>query len=66
MLHMKVPKLGIESELQLSPYTTATPDPSMSVTYTIAHSNTGSLTHKAWPGIKLAFSWILVFLTAEP
>ena len=32
----------------------------MSVTYTIAHSNTGSLIHWARPGIELASSWMLV------
>ena len=31
----------------------------VSVTYTIAHSNTGSLTHRARPGIKPASPWIL-------
>ena len=34
---MKVPKLGVESELQLPAYATAT--------YTTVHSNAGSLTH---------------------
>ena len=38
--HMEVPRLGVESELQLPAYTTAT-----SATYTTAHGNTGSLTH---------------------
>ena len=38
-----------------------------SATYTTAHSNTESLTHEARPGIKLAFSWILVrFISTEP
>ena len=32
----------------------------MSVTYTVAHSNMGSLTHWARPGIKSEASWILV------
>ena len=45
--HMEVPRLGVQSELQLPAYTTvtATPDPSCVVTYSIAHGNTGSLTH---------------------
>ena len=67
--HMEVPRLGVESELQLLTYTTATAirDPSMSATYTIAHSNAGSLAHWAGPGIEPASSWILVrFITAEP
>ena len=39
----------------------------MSVTYTAAHSNAGSLTHWGRPGIELASSWILVGLfTTEP
>ena len=40
---MEVPRLGVEPELQLPAYATATamPDP----TYTTAHGNTGSLTH---------------------
>ena len=37
------------------------------MTYTTAHSNTRSSTHRARPGIKPASSWILVgFVTAEP
>ena len=38
---------GVELELQLPAYTTATAtrDPSSSVTYTTAHGNGGSLTH---------------------
>ena len=38
-----------------------------SVTYTTAHSNAGSLTHWARPGIEPVSSWILTgFVTAEP
>ena len=45
----------------------AVPDPSWSVTYITAHSNTRSLTHWARPGIEPASSWILVrFVSAEP
>ena len=45
--HMEVPRLGVESELQLLTYTTATatPDLNQSVTYTTARGNVGSLTH---------------------
>ena len=39
----------------------------MSVTYTTTHSNTGSLTHLARPGIERASSWMLVrFISIEP
>ena len=46
---MELPRLGVESELQLLAYTAATAmqDPSRagSSTYTTAHGNAGSLTH---------------------
>ena len=44
---MEVPRLGVESELQLLAYTTATApaDLSQSATYTTAYGNTRSLTH---------------------
>ena len=67
--HMEVPRLGVKLELQLPVYNTAmaTPDPGWSVTYTAAHSNTGSLTHWAGPGIEPTSSRILVRLvTADP
>ena len=32
----------------------------LSATYTTAHGNTGSLTHRVRPGIKPEFSWMLV------
>ena len=52
--NMEVPRLGVESELQLPAYPTA-------------HSNPGYLTHWVRPGIEPAFSWILVgFITSEP
>ena len=69
LLHMKVPRLGVESELQLQAYTTATaaPNPALSATYTTAHNHARSLTHRVRPGIEPASSWILVRLvTAEP
>ena len=45
--HVEVPRLGVESELLLPAYATVTamPDPTVSATYTTAHSNPGSLTH---------------------
>ena len=59
---MEVPRLGVESELQLPAYATAiaTPDPNWSVTYTTAQGNARSLTHLAKPGIKAKTSWFLV------
>ena len=44
---MEVPRVGVESELQLWAYTTA-------------HGNAGSLIHWAKPGIKPTISWMLV------
>ena len=53
-LHMGVPRLGSESELQLLAYTTA-------------RGIAGSLTHGVKPEIEPASSWIPVgFVTAEP
>ena len=60
--HMEVPRLGVEWELRCQP----TPQPQQCqiwatwVTYTTTHSNTGSLTHWAAPGIKPMSSWIQV------
>ena len=48
MQHMEVPRLGVQVELQLPAYTTATTKHRIraaSVTYTTAHCNTGPLTH---------------------
>ena len=45
---MEVPRLGVESELQLLACATATAVQDLSlvsITYTAAHSNAGSLTH---------------------
>ena len=65
--HTEVPRLGVESELLHWPTSQpqqhriqATP-----VTYTTAHSNAGSLTHGARPGMEPASSWILVPLSHE-
>ena len=39
----------------------------MSETYTTAHGNAGSLTHRARPGIEPATSWLLVgFISTVP
>ena len=47
MRHMEVPRLGVELELQLPDYATATAtwDLKESAAYTIVHSNARSLTH---------------------
>ena len=68
--HMEVPRLGGKSELQPKP----TPQPqqhqlgirAVSVTYTTAHGNAGSLTHWVKPGIKPESSWILVGFGTPP
>ena len=45
--HMEVPRLGVQLDLQLPAYTTATATriQAASVTYITAHDNSGSLTH---------------------
>ena len=42
---MEIPTIGVESELQLPAYTTATLILATSVTYAMACSNARSLTH---------------------
>ena len=67
--HMEVPRLGVESELYLPAYTTATAiqDLRGMCNYTTAHNNTRSLTHWVRPEMEPASSWILVrFITTEP
>ena len=67
--HTEVPRLGVELELQLLVYVTATAQkiPAASSTYTTVHDNDGSLTHRARPGIEPTSSWMLVgLLPAEP
>ena len=63
--HMEVPRLGAELEPQLLAYATATAmwDPSDPSIHTTAHSNTGSPTHWARPGIKPESSCIPVGFT---
>ena len=67
--HVEVPRLGIQSELQLPAHTVATTTqvPSCVCTYTTAHINTGSLTHWLRPGIEPTSARILVgLISAEP
>ena len=56
MCHMEVPRVGVESELQLPAYTTATATPDLNYVFdlhlTATHSNSRSLTHWARLGIK--------------
>ena len=71
LCHMKVPRLGVELELQLLAYATVTATcviraTSVIYVYTKAHSNAGSLIHWGRPGIKPTFSWILMFVSAAP
>ena len=66
---MEVPRLGVESELQLLAHATATAvwDPSHVCDLHHIHSNAGFLTHSARPGIEPESSWILVgFTSSEP
>ena len=52
--HMEVPRLLVESELQLPAYTTTTATQGIQATcVTTAHGNTGSLTHLVRPRIEL-------------
>ena len=69
--HMGVPRLGVKLELQLPAYhhsqTQQSRIQATSATYIIAHSNAGSPTQGARPGIEPASSRILVgFVSAEP
>ena len=57
--HMEVPSLGVQSDLQLWAYATATWDLShVCMTYTTAHGNAGSLTHGVRPGMEFASSGV--------
>ena len=67
---MEVPRLGVESELQLlaksHSHSKAKTEQSL-LPHTAVHSNAGSLTHWVGSGIELVSSRILVgFVTAEP
>jgi len=64
--HVEVPRLGVESELQLPATATAMPDPSH--VFDLQHSSRQYqiLNPCARPGIKLSSSGILVrFITAD-
>ena len=66
---MEVSRLGVQSELQLPAYATATAMQirAVSVTYTTAHGNARSSTHRVRPGMEPTSSWILVgFITVAP
>ena len=61
--------LGVKSDLRLQ----AAPQPqqrrnqAVSSTYTTAHDNAGSLTHRVRPGLESTTSWFLVgFISAAP
>ena len=60
--HMEGPRLGVQLQVQILAYTTATAtwDPTHSVTYTTVHGNTGPLIHWARLGTEPASSWMLV------
>ena len=67
--HMGVPRLGVQSELQLPANVRATAMQirATSATYTTAHGNVRSLTHWGRPGIEPAIPWFLVeFVSAAP
>ena len=67
---MEVPRLEVESELQLLAYAMATATQDLSHfcnLHVTAHDNTRSLTHWESPGIEPASSWLLVgFIIIEP
>ena len=66
---MDIPRLGVELEMQLPNYTTATAMPDLSCICNLHHSsrqNARSLTHWERPGIEPASWWILVgFISTE-
>ena len=66
--HMEIPRLGVQLECshQPKPQTQQEGIQALSATYTTAHGNAGSLTHRVRPGIEPTTSWILVwFITTE-
>lgn len=64
LLHMDVPGLRVESELQLPAYTHSHSNAwfqlHLQPALQLVATPDGSLVHWAWPGIKPAVSWILV------
>ena len=70
MQHVEVPRLGVESELQLPAYVMPQPQQcrirAVSATHTAAHDIAGSVIYGARPGIEPVSSWISVgFVNAE-
>ena len=65
--HMEVPRLGVQSELQLHhSHSNIRSEPRLKPT-TTAHCNPRSLTHWSRPGIKPETSWFLVgFVSTAP
>ena len=64
---MEAPRLGVKWSCSCGPMPQPRQIWATSGNYTIAHGNTGSLTHWARSGIKSESSWILVgFVTAVP
>ena len=61
---MEVPRLGVESELQLLAYATATATPDLSFIWDLHCSlqQHQSLTHRARPGIEPVSSWTLCWI----
>ena len=69
--HMEVPRLGVESELQLQSYTIAIAMPDLSRVFDLHHSSQQcsilNPTHWARPGIEHRSSWFIVrFVSAAP
>ena len=64
--HMEVPRLGVQSELQLLAYAIATViwDPSRVCNLHHSSGNARPLTHRARPGIDPATPWFLVGLVS--
>ena len=60
MQHVKVPRLGFESELELPAYATATATPNRAAFVTCPQLMVRSFTHRVRPEVKPASSWALV------
>ena len=64
---MEVPRLGVQSELQLPAFATATQDSSCVCDLHHSHSNVRSLAHLVRSGMEPTTSWFLVgFVSAAP
>ena len=62
--HMELSRLGVESELQLLTYATATATPDLSCIFNL---QARSLTHRVGPEMEPEYSWTLVrFITTKP